>query len=165
MNSHNRDQLLTYLKSIEATGKRAKFNMNHWISLNDDDHPPECGTSACIAGHAVMIRYPKLDPSKQQDRFYIRDNAFDAAQYWLGLTFAQAELLFQPNNLMSISMSSISLSDAIKAVELMDNPEKVYEHWMAVAVGQFENGVIKHDPRETNRPYYDQDDISEDGEE
>lgn len=37
-----------------------QFNMNHWAINNPELHPV-CGTTACIAGYAVIAAYGNLD--------------------------------------------------------------------------------------------------------
>ena len=91
-----------------------KFNMNDWgssgsVQTNDDGH--FCGTSACIAGFAVLTAHPE-SVYKINRRIYVGDGKYDVAEIdaisgnvsfaregaeILGLTRSQANALFLPD--------------------------------------------------------------------
>lgn len=68
-----------------------KFDISTWV---DEDDKSPCGTTACIAGHAVALSrgYQNLKPLFQLDK---RDLIQVFAQEKLGLTEAQSYRLFQ----------------------------------------------------------------------
>lgn len=102
LNTENLDKLIKHLQRID----RANFNFGHWIgpargapvnrAAAKDEMKilagyPEggCGTSACLAGHAHILRALEND-----DRYALPGDSFGFARDWLGLDQQQAKDLF-----------------------------------------------------------------------
>jgi hypothetical protein len=90
------------LKRIQKAIKEEprRLNMNWWVTTDDEDAP--CGTSACIAGYAVILsRIPKQVTTKiwvsVAKRCEHSDFRHDS-QKLLGLNGNQATRLFDETN-------------------------------------------------------------------
>ena len=94
MNTENMLKLADLLDNV----KPAKFNMGSWCQNTDGedtsaDHVGECGTTACIAGWAVVVAIP--EPIKRIE--VLGDDQSGIAEFardFLGLTEKQTDYLF-----------------------------------------------------------------------
>jgi hypothetical protein len=80
MNKENIKKLITFLKKLPDK----KFNME--LTSND------CGTIGCIAGWAMALQ----ENGKSIPEHDEASKAFYTAGAWLGLTYANTQLLFNP---------------------------------------------------------------------
>ena len=106
MNVANAEVLLAHLRGLHATGKEYKFDMSRWLGhITDKDleavnkeelvdalkdrhivepiSATDCGTVACIAGHASLIGGASMT-----------DIPWDFAEDWLGLSDEESMYLF-----------------------------------------------------------------------
>lgn len=131
MNIENINKLIHHLKSLK---NEENFSMNQWLrfgwfgdsEVDWDDEPAsrlveqmhekgDCGTVACIAGHAAILKAAEEgDTSGKYDIYSARDQA----ENWLGLTEQQADVLFEPRSIAEF-MIEFSREEAIQALEYM----------------------------------------------
>jgi len=74
-----------------------------------------CGTSACMAGHAILLS----GEGKSAVRSWDSVTCFDYARDWLGLTNIEAKHLFYGHFNPNCNLDSISLEQAIKQLDHM----------------------------------------------
>lgn len=122
MNIQNMKRLLTRLKHI----KDERFDMSDFIQ------PNECGTAACIAGHACLIMGFKIGPHPDFEGELIFVNKKgrkiipeSEAGQWLGLDYREADNLFFGR--WSPKFLSASKAEAIAHLEKMLNEATAYE--------------------------------------
>lgn len=139
LNIKNLNRLINHLKALK---NNKNFNMSQWVRFDDFenqsdidwyDEPAEklvarmqekgdCGTTACLAGHAVIL---KSAAEGDYSGKYGKYEAKEQARSWLGLTAKQADLLFEPRT-ESDYLISFSREQAIETLERLRNTGKVY---------------------------------------
>ena len=113
MNVTNLQKLIDLFEG-KTTIKGLGFDMS--VYCHQDN---ECGTVACIAGHAMLLgRRYKTAP--KDDRVNDIDyGAFDYAQEWLDLSFSEANMLFHgetPDD-EHIPMATINTEHVVKVLK------------------------------------------------
>lgn len=104
----NLDVLIAHLEEVVAagdkgwldptTGQRAGFFMGSWVCTLPPEH--ECGTAACMAGHAALLADPVRFwhfVAHQREKQLLRDVA-TIAQRWLGISGDEAYGLFHASD-------------------------------------------------------------------
>ena len=102
MNTDNINLVIASIRGeIEAT-KTAGFNMNHFVA--DTSHDVEdmtgrdCGTIACIAGHAYLLD-KQASPNAEAHAYRATTSYLDVGAEFLGITDSDdAERLFYGSN-------------------------------------------------------------------
>lgn len=118
-NVENINRLIELLRTDESA---KRFNMGNFFNFNSEtDREPICGTAACIAGHACLLKYPNAMVSRNSGYLIVSENYTDSpghvAKDFLGLNWNQAEWLFYGRFTTVFSLSDITVDHAIKALE------------------------------------------------
>ena len=121
MNKQNLQTLIIHLKTQTTYG----FNMSYYVAQNatlPDNSPNNCGTVACIAGHAYhLAQNYDLNLKGATDREILM---MGVARDWLGITQNQSYQLFwgelpedEKGCRKQIPMNNITLDQALKVLE------------------------------------------------
>lgn len=124
-NAENINKVIASIRGeIEAT-KDVGFNMSDWVGPAeieaDDRTGRNCGTIACIAGHAYLV-------SGGEDRDATSDDVVPAAQEFLDLKSGSADELFYAYG-SGESMYDITSEQAIRTLEHLRDTGEV--NWKA----------------------------------
>lgn len=126
----NADAINAVIASIKGETENSKtlgFNMSYSIQNDRTDRSGrDCGTIACIAGHAyVNATGAKGRKITQLGEAYMWDHIFNTAQAKLGLTMEERELLFfgqDEDGEPVIDLDTVTPEHAIRVLEnLRDN--------------------------------------------
>lgn len=125
MNEENLTKLIEILKELDKTDNGKVFDQRHW-------HHDVCGTPACIAGWAYSMSILDWDDNLTLEKLLAFDmrpdehnpqpDYEDMAAVWLGISYEQACLLFQPR---PDHNNEVPLKDAIKTLERLRDTGKV----------------------------------------
>lgn len=135
MNEQNITKLINHLKKVN----RINFNMREWFDIDRSTYAynlpsvlldqmekghGDCGTVACIAGHAALLDAAENE-SPNSKAYNTRIGAMNKARVWLGLTSEQANELFLPGH-----SSNMPIPDQIPldyAIVVLENLKKTGE--------------------------------------
>jgi len=156
----NLDVLIAHMEEVQAagetgwldpvTGHRARFFMGSWCGLSD-----ECGTPACMAGHAVLLADPVgFWTGDVHGRWAIPI----VAARWLGLDSRSAEQLFHgyDNRGWVYAFEHIRLSEAIETLRRLRATGRVdWSHADGyITRGDIQNALLGSNPSSVNGDAY-----------
>ncbi|PCJ68234.1 MAG: hypothetical protein COA62_15840 [Rhodobiaceae bacterium] len=132
----NKARILKLADVIERREiKRLGFNMRNWFAdrVANWDHGGNCGTVACIAGHAVVLFADDGKVNKTRTRKRRCISAFEPqysfgdtveadAQAILGLTKRQAHALFVPHDVI---LPNVTTEQAVEVLRTLANTGRV----------------------------------------
>jgi hypothetical protein len=108
-----RDHML-WLQDLKSKPK-VGFNMATYCTSNKPDMSPHyCGTTACLAGHAVFLSGIPLDSPDDISN----TNYFSLARDWLGINQNEAQYLFS-GTFARVPMAQVTLDKAIEELNYM----------------------------------------------
>jgi len=105
-------RMLAVADKIEPLGRR-QFNLSRWFD-------PDCGTPACIAGHAIWEKYKEQGYSRErcESRLHNAQHASEAAEYFeidgntaLNLFMPFARDLFPKGTILGRPIEHIMFAD------------------------------------------------------
>ena len=153
----NTDRLEQLADHLEAVGDE-HFHMGIWV---EDDprsyhylYPNtgdlvadirQCGTRACLAGHAAMLFRPPDDSDipdfYDDDDEDLNSGVKDEARVWLGLTMEQADALFVPTaggdlrDAVHCRLADLTVEDAAWTLRhLADTGQVVWKPWCSCSM-------------------------------
>lgn len=104
---------------LRAPATEGHFNLASWFSTNGNSWDGkgsqvihDCGTTACIAGHAAVMASPTLTASQLRDY-----NTKGVAQHWLGLDYDVATELFNPTTFAVPDRPAVTRFEAAEVID------------------------------------------------
>lgn len=130
--ARNKARLHKVADAIErgvASRTKVRFDMSDWVV--ERTRGPQCGTAACIAGHAALLFDPSFKSKDKRatnliDKWgvgilkpYSTDLVYISARDALGLSDVAAEALFMPHvyaDGFTGNLSAVSVKRAVKVI-------------------------------------------------